>query len=230
MAGYTKEDFDSLYSIRVRLWDESIQGFRRSPIRLNYHRYVMQDISRTPWDKLVPELGITSSDIVVVVGSGFGWGVERLIELTNCTAIGVDTSDHVHSTKDTTEESEIDAAIIASGYDPLVGHGLEVKTAVLTEPRSKSTVLNENMYSVKSRNNVKKAIGNKLPTWIITEDMLSDFTDAEIIEWKTQIDKLGVAVCHFVRENKLPNAKTAEEWNALTGHTIVTVGAFRRVG
>lgn len=221
MAGYTKSDYDSLYSIRVVMADG-----RRSPVRLHYTRYVMQDIVRARWDHVVPELGITSSDIVVVVGAGFGWGVERLIELTGCTAIGVDISDHIQGTKSTSEESEIDAAIISAGYDPLIGHGLEVKQTVFVDTRTKQIVLNEDLYSAKSRNNIKKALGNKLPTWIITEDILSDFSDAEATFLKTEVDKLGVPVCHIVRTT----TKTAEEWQTLTGHVIIELGSYRRVG
>lgn len=231
MAGYSKADYDSLYSIRVRIWDAAIQGYRRSPVRLHYHRAVMQDTVQARWDILVTLLGITSADIVVVAGSGFGWGVERLVELTGCVAVGADVSEYVADVKDSTEEIEIDAAIIAAGYDPLNGHGLEVKTATYTaEQRSKQVVVKEDMYSVKSRNAVKKALGNRLPTWIITEDMITDFTDVEIATWKNEVDKLGATICHLVQESSPPNAKTAEEWNALTSHTIVTLGDYRRVG
>ena len=178
MAGYTKSDYDSLYSIRVRIWDESIQAYRRSPIRLHYHRYVMQDIVRAHWDYIVPELSLSSTDRVVVVGAGFGWGIERLEELTSCLAVGVDISDFIHNTKASTEEAEVIAAIEAAGYDHTTGHGLEVYNVVLSEPRTKANIVNEDMYSTKSRNAVKTQLGNQLPTWIITEDMISDFSDA----------------------------------------------------
>ena len=231
MAGYTKSDYDRLYHIRVRIWDAAIQGYRRSPVRLHYHRAVMQDMIRVRWDSLVPLLGITSADRVLVVGSGFGWGVERLIELSGCIAVGIDFSDYINATKDSTEESEIDEAIIAAGYDPLTGHGLEVKNATFTgEPKSKQPILNENLLSAKSRGRIKKALGNKAPTLVITEDMITDMTDAEILNWKNQVDSLGASVCHVLRESYPPNAKTAEEWNAFTGHTIVVLGSFRRVG
>lgn len=230
MAGYTKEDYDSLYSIRVRIWDETIQAYRRSPIRLHYHRYVMQDMVRAHWDYLVPDLGLTSTDRVVVVGSGFGWGIERLEELTGCTAVGVDISDYVHNVKGVSEDDEVRAAIVASGYDPTTGHGLEVFNVCTTQPRTKTTIINESMYTIKSRNAVKKALGNQLPTWIVTEDMLSDFTDAEVLEWVGQIDKLGVNVCHIIRESFGTNNKTLEEWNTLTGHVCISTSDHRRVG
>jgi len=230
MAGYTKSDYDSLYSIRVRIWDEAIKAYRRSPVRLHYHRAVMQDMVRAHWDKIVLLLGIISSDRVVVVGAGFGWGVERLIELTGCTAVGIDISNYVISTKDDTEEAEIDAAIIAAGYDPLTGHGLDVKNATYNgEPKAKKPLIKEDLLSTKSRNAVRKALGNQLPTWIITEDLIFTFTDAEITAWKTEIDKLGVPVCHLLRENHSDNPKTGEDWATFTGHTIITIGDYRQI-
>lgn len=232
MAGYTKTDYDSLYSIRLRIWDEAIQGYRRSPIRLHYHRAVIKrDYTDPRWVAVVPLLGITSSDRVVVAGAGFGWGVEKLIGLTGCTAVGVDISDYIDATKDGTEEAEIDAAIIAAGFDPLTGHGLVAKNYAFTgELKSKQVILKQDLLSVKSRNAVKKALGQQNPTWVITEDMLTDFTDPELLAWKVEVDKwTGVNIAHILRENKLPNAKTAEEWATFTGHTIITVGDYRKV-
>lgn len=230
MAGYTKADYDSLYSIRVRVWDETLKGYKRSPIRLNYHRAVMQEMVQAHWDKIVPLLGLTAADRVVVVGAGYGWGVERLVTLTGCLAIGLDIAPYVSSSKGLTEEDEINAAIIAAGYSPTSGHGLEVKNAVFTaEPKAKQVILAEDMMSAESRNEVRKALGGQLPTWIITEDMLSDFNDTQLLQWKLEADKLGVPICHLLRENFPPNAKTAEQWRLLTGHIIITVGAYRKV-
>lgn len=230
MAGYTKQDFDSLYRFRVRIWDESIQAYRRSPIRLNYHRYVMQEIVRAHWDKVVPMLGITSSDIVVVVGAAFGWGVERLQELTGCTAIGIDNSDYINANKLISENAEVEAAIIAAGYNINSGHGLEVYNAVTQQPRSSATILQEDLSNQSSRNAVKAALSNQTPTWIITEDMFSDFNDTDALAWQKQAKKLSPNICHILRELKNPNSKTGEEWQALTGKPMITIGDYRRVG
>lgn len=232
MAGYTKSDYDSLYSVRLRIWDEAIKGYRRSKIRLHYHRAVInREFTNPKWDATVALLGLTVNDYVVVVGSGYGWGVERLIELTGCTAVGVDISDYIINSKDDTEEADIDAAIIAAGFDPLTGHGLEAKNYAFTgEPKAKQIILKEDLLSMKSRNSVKKELGNINPTWIITEDMLTDLTDAELLAWKAEVDKWdGVNICHILRENFGLNQKTAEEWAAFTGHSIIVIGSYRLV-
>jgi len=232
MAGYTKTDFDSLYSIRLRIWDEAIKGYRRSPIRLHYHRAVIyQDFIKPKWAAIVNKLGITSSDRVAIIGAGFGWGVEEVISLTGCIAVGVDISDYIDATKNSTEETEIDAAIIASGYDPLIGHGLEAKNyAYAGDLKAKQVLLKENIAAVKGKNAIKSALGNKLPTWVITEDMLSDWTDADISVFVTGVNKLDVSVCHVIRENYLINPRTIAEWQTLTGHTIIRIGDFERFG
>lgn len=231
MAGYTKTDYDTAYSIRLPIYNAATNSYKRSPIRLHYHRAVMGSTIRARWDKIVPLLSITSADKVVVVGSGYGWGVERLIELTGCQAIGIDISDYIDTEKGLTEEAEIDAAIVAAGYDPTTGHGLEAKTTAFTgEIKSKQTILKNDLSSTKMRNDVKKEFGNTEPTWIITEDMITDMDDTTITEWVTEAGKLSTTqICHVLRESYPPNSKTAEEWNTFTGHTIITLGGYRRI-
>lgn len=222
MSGYTKTDYDSLYSIRVVLPDG-----RRTPIRLHYHRYVMQDIVRKHWDHLVPLLDINEDDDVVVVGAGFGWGIERLQELSGCNAIGTDISPYVHTLKDSEETVEVMQAIIAAGYTyDDGGIGSEVLDAALMEPeRCLSTILNEDMMSKASRARVIDAM-DAMPSYIITEDMLSDFTDAEVVDFATQMDTFECKVVHIVRTGE----RTLEDYHRLTGHQCVACGCHRSVG
>ena len=233
MAGYTKQDFDTLYSIRLRILDPITGNYKRSKVRLHYHRAVIKrDFTDRRWASIWPILNIRNTDRVVIVGTGFGWGVEALVAMTGCTAIGTDISDHVAATKDIDERDEIEAAIVEAGLDPTKGDGLEAFNAAYTPgARAKSTVLIEDMNTNKSRVNIKKEIGNLNPTWIITEDMITDFTDQEVLDLSDLAGKFTDAkVCHIVRENYPPNAKTLEQWNLLTGATIIGLGSFRRVG
>lgn len=233
MAGYTKADFDALYSIRVRVWDEAIQGYRRSPVRLNYHRAVIEPLLHAMWDRVVPLLGITAADRVLVVGAGFGWGADRLAQLTGCQVGCTDLSDYVMAAQATDEEADIDAAIIAAGYDPLTGHGAEVRAAAhTTGPRANRAIMKESVLNNTSRTAIKTAFfGGQDPTWLITEDMITDFSDAEIDVWKRESDKFrNVQICHLLHENSGVNPKTAEAWAAYTGHTVITLNGFRRVG
>lgn len=227
---YTKEIYEEGYSIRVRVLDPSTQTYRRSPIRLNYHRAVMAEMVQAHWPHVVDLLGITAQDRVLVVGAGFGWGVEKLIELTGCAAVGMDTSAYVQAEKNNTEEAEIDAAIIAAGYSPTEGHGLEVKQAAFTDaPRATVPILDDPPDVLVAQTLVVEALGN-WPTLIITEDMITDLTDAEAAAWVARADSYGVPIAHLLREHKEPNSKSAEDWHAQTGHTIITIGSYRRVG
>lgn len=232
MAGNTKDDYDSLYSIRVLVpVPGKPNNFKRSPIRLHYHRHVIKPMLDSAWAHVIPLLSLTSADRVVIVGSGFGWGVEALIEQTGCDAVGIDISDYVDTTKADTEESEIDAAIIAAGYDPLTGHGLEVKNLVYDGgAKVRGKFLKNDLSTNKLRNDVKKELGNQWPTWIITEDMLSDFTDQEVTAWKTEAEKLDptVQICHILRANYPPNSRTGQQWADFTGHTVITIGDWVR--
>jgi len=233
MAGYTKEDFDTLYSIRARIYHSETNSFERTPIRLHYSRVTMyRDFVIPRWTNLISKLNLIIADKIIIVGAGFGWGVEELIAQTGCVAVGTDISDYVHSVKILDERTDIEAAIVAAGFDPTSGKGLYYFNNLYdSEIRTKSVVLNEDMTTAKSRNNIKQFLGDSNPTWVITEDMLSDFTDKEATDLTALADKFATSnTCHFVRENTGANPKTLEEWNTLTGATIVGVGNYRRVG
>lgn len=226
MVGYTKLDYDSKYRLRVRIPDEN-GNMTRSPVSLHYHRAVMQKIAQAPWPKLIKLLGITEDDRVIVVGAGYGWGLEKLIELTGCKAVGTDISEYIQDTKDDTEESEIRMCINAAGYDPSYGHGKEVMEAThaMLSDKALYDILNEEMGTQESRGAVIDALGC-LPTLVITEDMLSDLSDLDAMILCGDLDRFGCRVCHFSRE--LP--RSAKELHALTNHIVVTVGTMRRVG
>ena len=230
MAGYTKADFDANYSFRCERYLPSVIQTGRSEVRLNYHSAFMSPILANRWDNIIPSiLNILSTDKVVVVGSGFGWGVDKLIELTGCTAVGVDISDYIETAKTTDENADLIAAIQLVGLDEAVDRGLEVYNAYATTgARTISVVLKEDMLSNRSRNEVKKALGNAAPDYIITEDMIQEMSDVEIAAWVTEAEKLpGATIVHIIGRE---TPRTAEELNALTGHKVILVGEYRVVG
>ena len=227
MADWTKADFDSNYKFQV---ERRMPGGgpppseRRSGVNLHYHRPMIAPILADRWANIVPSiLKINSSEHVVIIGAAFGWGIEALINLTGATVIGVDVSDFIESTKDTDEGAEIDAAIKVVGLDPASGRGLEIKNYYyVAAPRTTVVILKEEMKTSQSQNIIQQALGNALPEWIITEDMIQEFSDAEIRTWVTEIDKVvGAAVVH-ITEGK---PRSATELNKLTGHKCITYGA-----
>lgn len=219
MPGYTKADFDAQYSIRAeREWGHPNT---RQEVRLHYHRKVMQPIIKARWETIVPLLGITSADVVVVCGCGFGWGTEILQSLTGCTAVGIDISDYVAAEKGNDEAAEIAACIAEAGLDPTTGEGLELYKKLYTpEPRAKTMVLKEDGMTAPSRTNILTALNGTMPTWIITEDMINEFTDAEIGAWVTEANLTGVPVAHFISTK----THTPAQLKLLTGHTVVADG------
>ena len=229
MAGYTKADFDANYSFRCERYLSSVIQTGRAEVRLNYHSAFMSPILATRWENIVPSiLNILSTDKVVVVGSGFGWGVDKLIELTGCTAVGVDISDYIETAKGTDENADLIAAIQLVGLDETVDRGLEIYNAYSTTgARTISVVLKEDMLTAKSRNAVKKELGNAAPTYIITEDMIQELSDVEIAAWVTEAEKLSAIVVHIIGRE---TPRTAEELNALTGHKVIVAGEYRVVG
>lgn len=226
MTGYTKEDYDTKYSIRLRIPDENGNAVR-SPVRLHYHRAVMQEITQAPWLTLVKLLDITTEDRVIVVGAGYGWGVEKLIELTGCAAVGTDISEHIQATQYATEYTEIEACINEAGLDPDFGHGREVMDYLQPEASNKANlfILDEDMATKESRETVITELGGK-PTLILTEDMLSDLSDLDAVILAQDLDQMNCPVCHLSREKH----RSAEMTRALTGHIVVTVGTMVRVG
>lgn len=153
MAGYTKEQFDSLYSHRCERYLSKIIRGSRPEVRLNYHSHFMRPILDNWWNNIVPDiLNIASSDKVIIMGSGFGWGVDRLIALTGCEAVGVDTSDYVDTDKATSEDVDLVAAIRKEGLDETVGRGLEIFNAYSNPcPRTTATIYKESLITAASR-------------------------------------------------------------------------------
>ena len=235
MAGYTKADFDANYSFRCERYLPSVIQTGRSEVRLNYHSAFMSPVLANRWEAILDQtrdpilLTILSTDKVVVVGSGFGWGVDKLIELTGCTAVGVDISDYIEIAKGTDENADLIAAIQLVGLDETVDRGLEIYNAYSTTgARTISVVLKEDMLSNRSRNEVKKALGNSAPTYIITEDMIQELSDVEIAAWVAEAEKLpGATIVHIIGRE---TPRTAEELNTLTGHKVIVVGEYRAVG
>jgi len=204
MIGWTKEQFDEEYSFGV---EGTMDGRpnTRPEVRLHYHRSMMVPILQDRWDKLVPEiLPIQKSDLVVIDGAGFGWGVEILQRMTGATVIGVDISDWIAEAKDTSEEVEIDACISRVGLDPSTGRGLEIKRKYFVPgPRCTTRILKENMATDQGRKNLLIAMG-RVPDWVITEDFIQTFSAREAKVFDTQLRKIGGAkIIHLGKGGKI---------------------------
>lgn len=223
MAGYTKEDFDNNYSIRIERYLPGGVDLSRPEVRVGYARCMMKQYLDERWDAVAPHLGLDATSIVVVVGAGFGWGVERLIEITGCTAVGLDISDYVHSVKDTNEIADLEERIVAAGLDLQSERAQEILSVYGdANPRCRVNVVNEDLMSVHSRNAVRNEIGNQLPTHVITEDMIQEFTDQEVLDWAAEAEKFGVEIIHIMSPGN-SSMQTPQHIKDLTGHRVLLV-------
>jgi hypothetical protein len=222
VAGWTKAEFDAAY----KFLPESRMGGRPAgtePVRLHYVRAFVEPILRARWEQIVPAiLNITAADHVVIIGAGFGWGVEILAELTGANVIGLDVSDYIQAEKGTDEIADYDTAMIAAGLDPNGPRAMAIK-AKYAKPgaRSNIVVLNEDMRDNQSRNAIRRTLGNQTPTHLVTEDSIQLFDDAAIAEFVARVAPVGAQVSH-IHGGK---PRTNVELNALTGHKCIQYGS-----
>lgn len=220
----------------------------RDEVVLHYNRAVKRPEADVHAARLAAALGWTApGPTILIVGAGFGWTAEALEGLGFLTVVGVDTSTFIQGNKDSTEETEIDDALIAVGLDPDVGAGFwdgpAVKARLLAigggagnRSRSSRGVLDEDGSNGGSRGRIKQALGlqgNERIEWVVSEAVLSSLTDAEAIAGSNDLDIIGNNTAHFVHRLKPGgdptfNWKTLEEWKLLLpSDTFVQAGTYR---
>lgn len=181
MAGWTKQQYDGAYSFLV----QRRMGGRLAtepPIVTHYHKWAMRPYWLTAYSVLQPILQIPSSANVCVVGAGFGWGVEGIIQETGANVVGIDISDYVIGEQANTETAELRQLIIDAGLDPDSGRGAEILSFIDDgAPRANVVVLQEDANTNQSRNAIRQALGGNWPDVCIVEDLIDEATtDQEI--------------------------------------------------
>jgi hypothetical protein len=227
MAGWTKQDYADNYSVGVERHLRPPCPNTRKPVKLAYCHWATYPFIKARLDPLIEILSLDRNDRVLLVGCGFGWGVEYLIEKVGCVTIGTDISDWIHSVKHTDESEDILAEIVKVGLDP---HGERAQQILdfcsRPGPRTRSVILNEDLMTLSSRESIQPYFGNTNPTVIITEDMIQLLTDAEITGWVHEVDLLAATVCHLHNGNP----RTNEQLHALTGHKCFQYGVNKILG
>lgn len=188
----TKTDFDAAYIFRLdRYFNRDHPEVAQDPAQtgeviLHYHRFFMSPILADMWARLAPILNIASTEHVLIVGAGFGWGVDAFIAETGATTVGTDISAYITAEKTNTEEAEIDAEITAVGLDPATGRGAAIKAYVydgLVRVPANVIVLEEDAQTNQSRQAIRAALNNNWPSVCIVEDLIDETTtDAEITQ------------------------------------------------
>lgn len=220
----------------------------RDEVTLHYNRATKWPSAWAHAQRLAAALEWTPpGPTICIFGAGFGWTAEALEALGFLTVVGVDTSTFIQDNKNSTEETEIDDALIAVGLDPDVGAGFwdgpAVKARLLaigggTGNRSRGSrgVLNESGRTGGSRGRIKQALGlqgNERIEWVVSEAVLSSLTDVEALDASNDLDIIGNNTAHFVHKLKPGgdptfNWHTLEEWKLLLpSDTFVQAGTYR---
>lgn len=222
MAGYTKEQYDSLYRFRVSRYFADSQPFGTNPVWLNYHKYIMKPIWEKHWAAMVPVLNIASTELVCIVGAGFGWGVEAFIAETGCTTVGIDVSDYIDTDKTLTEEAEIRAAITAAGHDPDSGHGAAILAGTCDfQPRTNVIILKEDASTNTSRGNIRDALGG-WPSVVIFEDIIDSTTTDQEITQANNAANLFAGDQRVIWVYRGQPTRSLQDLQTLTGAEVIT--------
>lgn len=210
-------------------------------IRVNYLSAVLRPGTYRVIDALVAALGIPAGATVAVIGCGMGWEVERLNEL-DFDAVGSEISAWVQSAKTTDESLDVDAALIAAGYDPAVGEGAVQRADMLAEPRSKvpDLVVDADVTNNSGRNAVKqktkaKVKGGDSMDWAISIGVMQTLSDTEATALNDGMLALATNVAHYITvlpevQNSPWNKKTAEEWKTLLSPALIVPHGIAREG
>jgi hypothetical protein len=231
-----KSDFDADYSIGA---EPEGHPNTRSEIRLNYNRATILPICQNRAEKLVEIFAWPLSTKILIVGAGYAWTAEVLESVYGYTNIvTTDTSVHIQSTQDSSEEAEIDAAISASGLNPASGEGLTKKNGLHTpgnRRRHSRSVQDESLSNNGSRNRIKNILGDFEVG--ITEEVIATLDDVEVVTAAGWIDNVnaGLDVIHLTsviqpaklasgHQDPIFNWKTLADWKALVpSHTFVSL-------
>ncbi len=171
---------------------------KRWEVRLQLHRHGTMAFRRGWAEKLVPALGLKSTDVVAHIGATFGWTAEEINKLVpGITVACIDTSAWVHLAKGETETAEIEAAVQAVGILPVMTVYAEVMDFLDDGgTRARRVIENEDVATGKGRTNLKSKYGNF--TWAVTDNVLPWLTDAEAVDLDAAMHKLAPNVAHQV--------------------------------
>lgn len=221
-----KTAFDESYEIGA----EGLFGHsnKRPEVRLHYHRYVMLPICSQRAAGLVKKLGWTSATRIAVVGAGFGWLAECLInEQGISNVVALDTSTYIQDNKDVSELADLEAAVSAAGLNPKTGEGLSLVSLFLAGgQRTTVPILNEDMLTSASQERVASALGGTIDV-VLTEGVLENLTDTEVATTATLLKQAPAAqVVHFVTPAQPGNIPGEFNWKSLTSWALFETSAI----
>ncbi len=236
-----KATFDGAYTLH----GEDHRPHTRDWVKLHYHREVIRPFIQAQVTGLIAALTLETTQSIVIVGGAFGWSVEELLSRDwKLKDIAVtDTSTYVQDSKGGTEEVEINAAITLAGLDPGAAKGLAIKTKHFdggARVRLGIIIHDEDLLLPSSTKAVRQAAGatgNNKVDWCISEEVITNLEDADVVAMLEGMDDVGTNVAHLtsaLSQNQDPdyNWKTMADWrtflnsNGFSAHTLVEQGTF----
>lgn len=206
MAWGSKGDFYGSYRAhavladgrRMACYTGPENNYKPTTVLFSYLKLDQMPSKQKMADRLIAEIGISSSDRIVIFGGAFGWLGNALQDKTGCVCASVDTSEWINAEKDKSHNADVRESIIAGGLDPESGLGFEISQKYNDpSPRSNIPVLNEMLDTPKSKGSVRNALGG-LPTRIITEEVWQTLTPIEQSAYNTRFAEFGIPVTHIV--------------------------------
>lgn len=224
---WDKAAFDAAYQFYPETHMPGGAPSTRPLITCHYHKWAMKPVLAYMYSQALPLMGLDPSAPTVVVGAGFGWGIEALRDQGFTNLCGIDISAYVQTEMDATEEAEIRAQIVAGGLDPDTGRGAEI-LAFLNDgqPRRDPSiiVLNEDMQTNTSRQNIRAALGNNWPSQIIMEELVDDsVTDQEITFANNAANNFAGTQTIWFIYSQGDNIRTAQDLATLTGSNVIRI-------
>lgn len=193
-VSWTKADYDANYRTQI---ERRMPGGGpppsegREPVRIHYHKWVMVPLLANMWATLQPILNIGSTEVICVVGAGFGWGVAAIkTEIGAVNVVGIDISQYIADEKGNTEEAEIRAEITAVGLDPNTDRGADILAfASDGSIRSNVIILQNDAATGPQRQAIRAALDGNWPSVVIAENIIDDdWTDTEVEELRNRMN------------------------------------------
>lgn len=222
LTTWDKAQFDQAYNVPNR------GGARpgENLIMLGYTREAFLPAAQRKAQAYIQHCGLTAATRALIIGGGFGWSAEFLAA-AGIPVVVTDTSPYIQSDKAASETTEYRAAITAAGIDPDSPRGAELLASWDDgQAKSRVTVLGEDCLSDPSRNAVRQAFGNNDPDWIITEDVVTSMSTADVTAARAAWGAFtGAQFCHVITPLRVGggwqdtggayNWQSIEDWAAL---------------
>jgi len=187
-----------------------IAGGQEMTLVLHYHPAAIKPTKAALAARLIQHfidqgVPLTVADRICVIGGAYNWLGEALEDaIPGMEVCSVDLSQYVQDTKDSSPDDEVIEELTANGYAIDDGGPGQYLYDKFKDPNPRSRdggkVLQEDLGSPQSRNEVRKALKNANPTRVITEDVWQILDQTEQDRYTAAAANWGVTLTHIIGE------------------------------